>query len=187
MQIGYVRVSTKDQNPVRQEIIMEDLGVERVYIDYASGKNMNRPELKKMLEFIREGDTLIVDSISRLSRNTKDLLSIIEVLDEKKVAFVSKKEAFDTSTAVGRFIITIFAAMAQLEREYARECQAEGIAAAKARGAYKGRKPIERANFPIVVAQWKRGEIKAVEAMKRLDLKPSAFYRKVKAYEDAND
>ena len=78
MKVGYIRVSTKDQNTARQEVLMEELGVEKVYIEKVSGKDKNRPELKKMLDFIREGDTVIVESISRFARNTKDLLGLIK-------------------------------------------------------------------------------------------------------------
>lgn len=77
MRIGYIRVSTKEQNTARQEVLMDELDVEKVFIDRASGKNSERPELKKMLEFVREGDTVIVESISRIARSSKDLLDII--------------------------------------------------------------------------------------------------------------
>ena len=85
MKVGYIRVSSKEQNTARQEILMEQLGVDKVYLEKVSGKNTNRPELKAMLEFVREGDTVVVESISRFARNTKDLLELIEILQEKKV------------------------------------------------------------------------------------------------------
>lgn len=183
MKIGYIRISSADQNTARQEVLMQELGVEQVFIDKMSGKNTDRPELKRMMSFVREGDTLIVESISRFARNTRDLLDLTEQLAAKNVEFISKKEAIDTSTATGKFMLTIFGAVAELEREYILQRQKEGIAIAKANGVYKGRKPIERKNFPEVVALWKEDKITAVEAMKRLDLKPSTFYRKVKHYE----
>ena len=83
MKVGYIRVSSKEQNTARQEILMEQLGVDKVYLEKVSGKNTNRPELKAMLEFVREGDTVVVESISRFARNTKDLLELIEILQEK--------------------------------------------------------------------------------------------------------
>ena len=98
MKIGYIRVSTQDQNTIRQEILMERLGVEQIYIDKSSGKNANRPELRTMLDFVRKGDVVLVESISRFARNTKDLLELIEQLTTKGVEFVSQKEAIDTST-----------------------------------------------------------------------------------------
>ena len=148
MKIGYIRISSADQNTARQEVLMQELGVEQVFIDKMSGKNTDRPELKRMMSFVREGDTLIVESISRFARNTRDLLDLTEQLAAKNVEFISKKEAIDTSTATGKFMLTIFGAVAELEREYILQRQKEGIAIAKANGVYKGRKPIERKNFP---------------------------------------
>lgn len=159
---------------------MEGLGVDELYIDKASGKNAQRPELQKMMEYVRKGDTVVVESISRFARNTRDLLELVEQLTAKQVEFVSQKEAIDTTTPTGKFMLTIFGAVAELEREYILQRQQEGIAIAKANGIYKGRKPIQRPNFDQVVSLWRQGEITAVEAMKRLDLKPSTFYRKVK-------
>ena len=98
----------------------------------------------------------------------------------KQVEFVSKKEAIDTTTPSGKFMLTIFGAVAELEREYILQRQREGIAAAKAAGIYKGRKPIEHPELDGVVRQWREGRITAMEAMKRLNMKPSTFYRKVK-------
>lgn len=183
MKIGYIRISTPDQNTARQEVLMEQLGVDQVYIDRMSGKNTDRPELKRMMNFVRAGDTVIVESISRFARNTKDLLELVEQLASKGVAFVSQKEAIDTSTPTGKFMLTIFGAVAELEREYTLQRQREGIDIAKANGVYKGRKPIERNNFDAVILLWKRGEITAVEAMRKLELKPSTFYRKVRQRE----
>ena len=180
MKIGYIRISTVDQNTARQEVLMRGLGVDQVYIDRMSGKNTDRPELKRMMSFVREGDTVIVESISRFARNTRDLLDLVEQLTLKKVEFVSKKEAIDTSTPSGKFMLTIFGAVAELERDYILQRQKEGISVAKANGVYKGRKPIERIEFGSVVNLWQNGKITAVEAMTRLEMKPSTFYRKVK-------
>lgn len=179
MKIGYIRVSTQEQNTVRQEALMGSLGVDEVYIDRMSGKSTERPELKKMMEYVRQGDTVIVESISRFARNTRDLLELVEQLTTKGVEFVSKKEAIDTTTPSGKFMLTIFGAVAELEREYILQRQGEGIAIAKAQGKYKGRKPIERSDFVQVAALWRSGEITAREAMRRLDMKPSTFYRRV--------
>lgn len=180
VKIGYIRVSTQEQNTMRQEALMEALGVDEVYIDRMSGKNTNRPELQKMLQFVRQGDTVIVESISRFARNTRDLLELVEQLTAKGVEFISKKEAIDTSTPTGRFMLTVFGAVAELEREYILQRQREGIAIAKTNGIYRGRKPIRRPNFDQVVTLWKNGKITSAEAMRRLDMKSSTFYRKVK-------
>lgn len=104
---------------------MQQLGVDQVFIDRMSGKNTDRPELKKMMHFVRAGDTVIVESISRFARNTKDLLELVEQLASKGVEFVSQKEAIDTSTPTGKFMLTIFGAVAELEREYTLQRQRE--------------------------------------------------------------
>ena len=141
MKIGYIRVSTQEQNTIRQEILMERLGVDELYIDRASGKNAQRPELQKMMEYVRRGDTVIVESISRFARNTRDLLELVERLAGKGVEFISQKEAIDTTTPTGKFMLTVFGAVAELEREYILQRQREGIAAAKSQGRYKGIHP----------------------------------------------
>ena len=184
MKIGYIRVSTQEQNTIRQEVLLEQLGVEELYIDKASGKNTDRPELKKMIAYVRRGDTVIVESISRFARNTRDLLNLMEQLSAKGVEFVSKKEAIDTTTPTGKFMLTVFGAVAELEREYILQRQREGIAIAREQGVYKGRKPIDRPEFRQVVTLWRKGDITAVAAMKRLDLKSSTFYRKVRNMEE---
>lgn len=180
LKIGYIRVSTAEQNTIRQEVLLKEMGVDEVFIDKASGKNTDRPELKKMITYVRQGDTVIVDSISRFARNTKDLLDLIEQLTAKNVEFISKKESIDTTTPTGKFMLTIFGAVAELEREYILQRQQEGIAIAKEQGKYKGRKPIVHPDFEKVVSKWQAGDITAVEAMRRLNMKPSTFYRKVK-------
>ena len=180
MKIGYIRVSTQEQNTIRQEVLMEALGVDEVYIDRMSGKDTNRPELQKMMEYVRRGDTVIVESISRFARNTRDLLELVERLTAKGVEFVSKKEAIDTTTPTGKFMLTVFGAVAELEREYILQRQREGIAIAKANGIYRGRKPIQRPEFNQVVSLWRSGELTAAEAMRRLDMKSSTFYRRAK-------
>ena len=181
MKIGYIRVSTAEQNSARQEVLMQELEVDQLFIDRVSGKSTDRPALKRMMTFVREGDTVIVESISRFARNTRDLLELVEQLTAKHVEFVSKKEAIDTSTPTGKFMLTVFGAVAELEREYILQRQKEGIAIAKENGVYKGRKPLERADLPAVVHLWREGKITATEAMKRLNMKPSTFYRRVKS------
>ena len=140
MKVGYIRISTPEQNTARQEVLMQELGVEKVFLDRMSGKNTDRPQLKQMLSFVRQGDTVIVESISRFARNTRDLLELVEQLAAKGVEFVSRKEQIDTTTPTGKFMLTVFGAVAELEREYILQRQAEGIAIAKANGIYKGRK-----------------------------------------------
>lgn len=179
MKIGYIRVSTQEQNTMRQEVLMDSLGVDEVYIDRMSGKNTNRSELQKMMEYVRRGDTVIVESISRFARNTRDLLELVERLTAKGVEFVSRKEAIDTTTPTGKFMLTIFGAVAELEREYILQRQREGIAIAKEQGKYKGRKPIESPEFERIIAKWRAGTITATEAMQVLHMSKTTFYRKV--------
>lgn len=186
MKIGYVRCSTKDQNPERQEVIMQKLGVEKVYIDMCSGKDMQRPQLQAMMEFMREGDTIIVESFSRLARSTKDLLEITDTMSKKGVEFISQKETIDTSTPAGRMLLTILAAISQFERECIKERQREGIELKKARGEYKGRVPIkvEDTAFEEQYKAWRAKLITAKTAMATLGLKPNTFYRRVAKWEE---
>ena len=180
MKVGYIRVSTQEQNTIRQEVLMKSLGVDEIYIDRMSGKNANRPELQKMMEYVRKGDTVIVESISRFARNTRDLLELVEKLTAKGVEFVSRKEAIDTTTPTGKFMLTVFGAVAELEREYILQRQREGIAIAKEQGKYKGRKPIDAPEFEQVTARWKSGAITAAEAMRTLHMTKTTFYRRAK-------
>lgn len=179
MKVGYVRVSTQGQNLERQEIIMEKLGIERMFIDKLSGKNTERPGLNDMLDFIREGDEVIVESISRLARNTKDLLEIVEKINDKKAGFKSQKENIDTTTVAGKFVLTVFGALAELEREYILERQKEGIEIAKQKGVYKGRKPKNLEKFDDVFIRWNNNQLSAVEACRELGISRATFYRRV--------
>lgn len=184
MKIGYVRVSTEQQNTARQESLMNALGVEKVFIDKQSGKDRNRPELQNLMEYIREGDTVVVESISRMARSVVDLLNIVDELKNKKVEFVSQKENIDTSTPQGKFMLTVFAALAELERENILQRQREGIEIAKSQGKYKGRKPIEvdMEKFAEVYNDVLIKKCTNKYAMKVLNLKPNTYYKAVARY-----
>ncbi len=184
MKIGYVRVSTEQQNTARQESLMSALGVEKVFIDKQSGKDRNRPELQNLMEYIREGDTVVVESISRMARSVVDLLNIVDELKNKKVEFVSQKENIDTSTPQGKFMLTVFAALAELERENILQRQREGIEIAKSQGKYKGRKPIEvdMEKFAEVYNDVLIKKCTNKYAMKVLNLKPNTYYKAVARY-----
>lgn len=173
-----MRCSTESQNLDRQEKIMKELGVEKLYSEKVSGQSTeNRPELKKMLSFLRDGDTLIVESISRLCRSTRDLLAIIEELKKNGVAFISQKESIDSKTPAGIFMLTVFGALATLERESLLQRQGEGIAAAQKRGIRFGRKPIEiNKDFEKLIEDWKARKIKTADAIKRSGYPRSTFY-----------
>lgn len=180
LKIGYIRVSTVEQNIARQEVIMKKLDVEKVFIDKISGKNMERPMLMEMMGFVRSGDIVVVESISRFARNTRDLLELVDQLVAKGVQFVSMKERIDTSTPSGKFMLTVFGAVAQLEHDYILQRQKEGIAIAKANGKYQGRKKIQNDRFDEIYEKWKNNEMTAVQAMKLLNYSKTTFYRRVK-------
>jgi DNA invertase Pin-like site-specific DNA recombinase len=183
MKIGYIRVSTQEQNTGRQETILRELGAERLYIEKASGAQKDKREkLTEMLKFVREGDTVIVESISRFARNTRHLLELLDKLSGKGAGFISAKESIDTGTPTGRFMLTVFGAVAELERGYLLERQREGIAEAKKGGKYKGRKPIsiDPQKFEVIRRAWMAGEITAVAAYKKLGVSSSTFYRRMR-------
>lgn len=178
MKVAYIRVSTEEQNTARQEEMMKAQGVEKIFMEKISGKDTNRPQLKAMLDYVREGDTLVVESYSRLARNTQDLLKIVDELEKKGVAFKSLKENIDTSTPQGKLMLTIFAGLAQFERECTLQRQKEGIAIAKEQGKYKGRKPLAKPeNWDSVIERMNKGEITKVQARTELGLTHATFYR----------
>lgn len=187
--IGYVRVSTKEQNTGRQFALLEEKGIilERGYVEKVSAKDVDgRPKLKEMLDFVREGDTVYIESISRLARNIMDLLNIVKQLQEKKVELISLKETIDTSTPQGKFMLSVFAALAELERETIKQRQREGIDLALAEGRAYGRPKIEfSSTFAKNYRDWRGGKIKAVEFMKKENLKKTTFYNMIKKYEAA--
>lgn len=192
--IAYIRVSTQEQNTARQDAKFENY--DKVFTEKISGKNTDRPELKRMIDYVREGDTVTVESYSRLARDTRDLLNIVAELEKKGVSFISLKENVDTSTPQGKLMMNIFASLAQFEREQTLQRQAEGIAEAKKRDTerkekglepltYRGRQPIKIDDelFMAEVTNWKEGKQTARETMNKLNLKPNTFYRRVKELE----
>ena len=180
--IGYARVSTVEQNEGRQLEAFKGQQLDKVFVDKMSGKDTARPQLQAMLDYVRDGDVLVVEDISRLARSTRDLLTIVDKLTSKGVAFVSLKEQIDTNTAQGRFMLTVFAALAELERETILDRQSEGIALAKAEGKYKGRQPLpfDEKQFRSECAKWIAGEQTAAQTMRNCKMKPNRFYRKAK-------
>jgi len=177
---AYVRVSSLDQNEDRQLDAMTTLGIpsERIFTEKQSGKNTHRPQLQALLAAVQPGDSVTVESISRFARNTKDLLDLVEQLTAKGVEFVSLKENIDTTTPTGKFMLTVFGAVAELERGYLLQRQAEGIASARARGKHLGRpakKPPK--GFANLVKRW---ESKEIPLQKVLDecggVCPATFY-----------
>jgi DNA invertase Pin-like site-specific DNA recombinase len=176
---GYIRVSTVEQCTDRQIIGMAGLNIppENIFTDKLSGKNTARPALQKLMTTVKSGDTVIVESVSRFARNTRDLLDLIDKLTAKGVEFISQKENIDTSTPTGKFMLTVFGAVAELERAYILQRQREGIAAARLRGVHLGRPPKRcPENFAEIVRQWERGKIRFDEALKHTGLKKTTFY-----------
>jgi DNA invertase Pin-like site-specific DNA recombinase len=182
--VAYVRVSSADQNVDRQLVELEKCGISKWFTEKVSGKDRNRAELKRMLDYVRDGDTVYIESISRLARNTLDFLTIVKELGEKGIEIVSLKENIDTSSPQGKFMLTIFGAMYELERESIKQRQAEGIAVAKEKGEVTfGRPKIAYTDFPVLYHKWKSGEITAASAMRALGMKANTFYRRVKEVE----
>ena len=184
MNIAYVRVSTLEQNDARQLEGLKSYNIDKWFTEKISAKDTNRPQLAAMLDFAREGDTILVWDFSRLSRSVKDLLAIVEQLEAKKIFLKSIKENLDTSTPTGKLMLTMIGAINEFERTNLLERQREGIAIAKAEGKYKGRPGIEYPdNWKEVYDKWKVREITAVKAMELTELKKTSFYKLVKEYE----
>ena len=159
--LGYVRVSTAEQNDARQREALEKYGIDKWFEEKVSAKDTKRKKLQAMLDYCREGDTIYVHDFSRLARSTKDLLEIVEFLKEKKVHLVSNKENLDTSTATGKLMLTMIGAIAEFERQNLLERQREGIAIAKKEGKYKGGqvKKIDDALFTKHYEEYKERKI----------------------------
>ena len=182
---AYIRVSSKDQQDDRQFIAMESRGIppDRIYSEKQSGKDTKRPKLHTLMDKVKKGDVIVVESISRFARNTKDLLGLVEKLTKKGVEFISLKEHIDTTTPTGRFMLTVFAAVAELERDFMLQRQAEGIAAAKSRGVHLGR-PIKKPpeNFSETVKMWERGKVSFDEVLELTGLKQGTFYNRLREF-----
>ena len=159
MRYAYVRVSAVDQNEARQLFAMEELAIpkENIYMDKLSGKNTARPGLQRLLKTVRQGDTIFVESFSRFARNTRDLLDLVEQLSEMDVEFVSLKEKIDTGTPTGKFMLTVFAGIAELERAFIIQRSKEGIEAARRAGKHLGR-PAKKApaDFDEIIKEWEQ-------------------------------
>lgn len=178
MNVGYIRVSTSDQNVDRQKELLKQHDIEKFFIDKASGKDFNRPGFKAMNAFVRTGDTIIVSDWSRLGRSTIEVMSVIEDFNNKGINLISIKENIDSRTSQGRFILTIIAAFNEMDRELIKERQAEGIEIAKRKGVYTGRKKITKPkNFDMVYHEYKIKNITLKEALVRTGLKRSTFYK----------
>lgn len=185
MKIGYVRVSTVEQNEERQIEGLQKYGIDKWYTEKVSGKNTDRPELQKMLTEAKGGDVIYVHDFSRLARSTKDLLEIVEDLNSREIHVVSNKENIDTNTNSGKLMLTMFAAIYEFERTNMLERQAEGIEIAKREGKYKncGRK--KKALFDgyeDLIQQYVDGTITKIQLAVMLNVSRPTLNRLLKEY-----
>ena len=184
--IGYIRVSSIEQNTESQKSLLGNVGMDKLFEEKLSGKNTARPQLQMMLDYVREGDTVYVKDLSRLARNTKDLLDIVEYLNNKGVGLFSIKESIDTTSNFGKLMITFLGAIYEFERANLLERQRDGIAVAKKQGKYKGRKQVPKpANFKEVYQKWLNRQITSISAIRELNISEYAFYKFVRE-ENAN-
>lgn len=186
MNIGYVRVSTAEQNEQRQiEAIQNEVDIDKWFIEKVSGKDTEREQFKLMLEFIREGDCVYVKDWSRLSRSTKDLLITIEKLNNKGVKLVSLNEKFDTSTPTGKLMLGLISSINQYEREILLERQREGVEIARRRGVYKGRVPkqFDEELLKEVLGNLRDKKITVTKAAELLEITRPTVYKILKRYE----
>ena len=193
MTYGYVRVSSRDQNEERQMIAMQDFGVEKkqIYLDKQSGKDFERPQYQKLLRKIKSGDTLVIKSIDRLGRNYDEILvQWRTITKQKKAAIVvldmplldTRQNRDLTGTLIADIVLQLLSYVAQTEREFIKQRQKEGIAAAKARGVKFGRAPLERpAEFDQLQSLWLQGEVSAREAGRQLNVTHKTFLRWVQS------
>ena len=181
--VAYVRVSTVEQNEGRQLEALKKYNIDKWYQEKVSGKDTNRPQLQAMLEFAREDDTIYIHDFSRIARSTKDLLSIVEYLKEKKVNLVSNKENIDTSTPTGKLMLTMIGAINEFERMNILEKQREGIALAKKEHKYKGRKEIKIEGFENHYQRYMRREVSKAQLAKELNISRPTLDKLIKEYE----
>ena len=180
--IAYVRVSTIEQNESRQLESLKKYNIDKWFIEKVSGKNTNRPELKKMLDYVREGDIIYIHDLSRLARNTADLLKLVEELEKKNIKLVSNKENIDTSTPTGKLMLTMIGAIAEFERTNLLERQREGIEIAKKQGKYKGRKAIEIPEFERYYKKYLNRELNKTQLAKELNVSRPTLDKLIKEY-----
>ena len=186
MKYGYVRVSTKEQNTDRQleDMEKENIPKENIFVDKLSGKDMERPQLKLLLDKVKKGDKIVVDDITRLGRNMRDIVNLIDWLDKKEVYVVGLKENVDTYSEYGKMMINLLAALSEMERKNIRERQRQGIEIAKRKGKMTGRPRCKCEDFDGVYGQYINGDISMQQALKLLECSKSTFYRRIREYKD---
>ena len=185
MVVAYIRVSSDSQNLDMQRASIEPYKPERVFEEKISGKNMERPQLQELLNFVRANDEIVIYSLSRISRSLKDMLNIMDILIEKKVTLISIKEnlTISDSNKTTRFFVSILGCCSELERENIRERQADGIKEAKKRGVYKGRKPIQVEDFGKWYELWQKRVYNKTTLAKELSISRQTLYKLFEEYE----
>lgn len=174
---GYARVSTEQQNLDRQLDALKKYGVDVIYNEKMTGTKRNRPELAKMLDRMTEGDTVVIESLSRLGRSTKDLIELTELFEEKGVHLVSLKEQINTSTSTGKLLFTLMSAIAQFERDVIADRTREGLRSARARGRIGDRPKAnpDKVKKAVKLYNTRQYSIKEIEEM--TGVKKSTLYR----------
>ena len=186
MVVGYVRVSTVEQNEGRQLVTMDKYSVEKLFIEKVSGKDTKRPQLQAMIDFIRDCDTIVIHDFSRLARSTKDLLELVELFNSKGVKLISNKENIDSSTPTGRLMLTMVGAINEFERANLLERQREGIALAKKEGKYKGRKEVKVDNFGYHYNRYLTRQVNKSQLAKELSVSRPTLDKLINEFKGAN-
>jgi len=182
MLVGYARVSTQDQKTELQLDALKAAGCEKVFVEKASGAQRDRPELKAALDYMRDGDTLVVWKLDRLARSMKQLIETVEGLEEVGVGFRSLTEAIDTTTAGGKLVFHVFGALAEFERSIIRERTRAGLDAARARGRKGGRPPkLKEADLKAARAMLADKSITVEDVAKHLRVSTATLYRHLPA------
>lgn len=185
--IAYVRVSTAEQNEARQREALAKYEIDKWFIEKASGKDINRPQLRALLEYVREDDTVYVEEFSRLGRSTADLLETVQRIETSGAKFVSLKENFDTQTPTGKLQMTMMAAIAEFERAMILERQREGIAIAKRKGKYKGRKKVEIQNISYYYERYMNRQASKTQLARELDISRNTLDRLFNEYTSSQE
>ena len=181
MNYGYGRVSTQDQELARQVDLFDSMGIAERYrfMEKMTGTKADRPQLDRMKDEVREGDTVHIESLSRLGRSTKDLLALVDFFQSKGVTLKSAKENIDTSTATGKLLTTVMCALAEFERTLIVERTHEGLTAARARGRKGGRKPKSESDIKIALSMYDSKDFSISEICKRCDMSQGTLYKAI--------
>lgn len=177
---GYARVSTEQQNLDRQIDMLQQYGVDLIFNEKITGTKRERPELNKLLERMTEGDTVVIESLSRLGRSTKDLIELVELFEKRGVHLVSLKESIDTSTPAGKLLFTLMSAIAQFERDVIADRTTEGLKAARSRGRLGGRPPTNSKQLEKAAKLYHAGTHTLREIEDLTGVKKNTLYRYMK-------